>query len=104
MTNRRRYARITVDIPAALSLLQIDTFHSGSISNFSIGGCFFEEVDNIPSGAECNITIAAGEGVETEEFTLKGVVVRSDILGTAVKFVDHEHIAPKIMRKISSYS
>lgn len=102
MLNRRKYTRITVDIPAALSLLQIDTYHTGSIKNLSSGGCFFHEIDTIPLGAECNIEITVGEGAETEQFTLKGSVVRSDNLGTAVKFVNSTELISLMMKRVTT--
>ena len=85
--DRRKYTRITVDIPAALSLLQVDAYHSGSIANLSMGGCFFPAESELPLGAECNITITVGEGARTESFDLKGVVVRSDEMGVGIKFI-----------------
>lgn len=100
--DRRKYTRITVDIPAALSLLQVDAYHSGAIGNLSAGGCFFPAGSELPLGAECNISITVGEGIRTEIFDLKGIVVRSDEMGVGIKFIDKtvEQMSI-IMKKIS---
>lgn len=100
--DRRKYTRITVNIPAALSLLQVDAYHSGSIANLSMGGCFFPAEKPLPLGAECNISITVGEGLKTEIFELKGVVIRSDEVGVGIKFIDKtvEQMSI-IMRKIT---
>ena len=100
--DRRKYTRITVDIPAALSLLQVDAYHSGAIANLSVGGCFFPAENELPLGADCNISITVGEGIQTENFDLKGVVIRSDEMGVGIKFIDKtvEQMSI-IMRKIS---
>jgi hypothetical protein len=100
--DRRKYTRITVDIPAALSMIQVDAFHSGAIANLSMGGCFFPAENQLPLGAECNVSITVGEGILTESFDLKGLVVRSDQMGVGIKFIDKpvEQMSI-IMRKIS---
>ena len=100
--DRRKYTRITVDIPAALSLLQVDTFHSGNIANLSVGGCFFPAENELPLGAECNICITVDEGLQRERFEVKGVVVRSDKMGVGIKFIDQTMEQMSIiMRRIS---
>ena len=86
--NRRNFARITVNIPAAVSLIQVDSYHTGSIANLSMGGCFFPMESELPLGAECDIAITVGEGIEEEDFSLKGVIVRSDTIGVGIKFID----------------
>ncbi len=101
--DRRKYTRITVDIPAALSLLQVDAYHSGAIANLSSGGCFFPAESELPLGAECKVSITVGEGIRAESFDLKGIVVRSDEMGVGIKFIDKtvEQMSI-IMRKISN--
>lgn len=102
--NRRNFARITVNIPAALSLIQVDSYHSGSIANLSMGGCFFPAEDELPLGAQCDIEITVGEGIETESFTLQGIVVRSDALGVGIKFIAGVEKIPIIMKKVAAQS
>jgi len=100
--NRRNFARITVNIPAALSLIQVDSYHTGAIANLSMGGCFFPMESELPLGAECDITITVGEAVEIESFTLKGVVVRSDSIGVGIKFIEGEQQLPLLLKKVST--
>lgn len=101
-SNRRNFARITVNIPAALSLIQVDSFHTGSIANLSMGGCFFPMESDLPLGAECDIDITLGEGVDTEDFSLKGVVVRSDGVGVGIKFQNATKQVPRILKRVMS--
>lgn len=99
--NRRNFARITVNIPAALSLIQVDSYHTGTIANLSMGGCFFPMESELPLGAHCDIAITIGEAVETENFTLKGIVVRSDAIGVGIKFIEGNQKIPRLLKKVS---
>lgn len=100
--NRRNFARITVNIPAALSLIQVDSYHSGTIANLSMGGCFFPMESELPLGAECDIAITVGEALEVETFSLKGVVVRSDSIGVGIKFIEGTELVPLLLKKITA--
>ncbi len=86
---KRNYTRITLDIPASLSLYQVETCHSGAIANISFSGCFFPFVGELPVGEECSLTITVGEGLETEEIAIVGKIVRSDSAGVGIQFLDN---------------
>lgn len=98
--NRRQFARITVDIPAALSYIQVDSYHKGALANLSMGGCFFPMESNLPLGAECDISITLGEGVQEESYLLQGRVVRSDGMGVGIKFFNCAEQVAILFKKI----
>ena len=103
---KRRFTRITLDVPTILSLYQIQAYHTGSIANISMGGCFFSVCETIPVGEECQVTITVGEGLETEEITLSGQIVRSNSTGVGIQFTDssahHHQQLEKIIAKYES--
>ena len=89
-------------MPAALSLIQVDSYHSGTIANLSMGGCFFPMESELPLGAECDIAITVGEALEIENYSLKGVVVRSDSIGVGIKFTEGTEQLPLLLKMISA--
>ena len=97
---RRNFARITVNIPAALSLIQVDAYHTGAIANLSRGGCFFPMASKLPLGEECDISITTGEGAEETVFNMKGRIVRSDGVGVGIKFMDDQEQIAKLLKKL----
>ena len=86
--DQRQFIRIAVNVPTALVLLQIQAYHSGHIANISMGGCFFAGGEDLPIGEECQITITVGEGIETAQITLNGLIVRSDSHGAGIQFIN----------------
>ena len=93
-------------MPTILSLYQIHAYHTGSIANISMGGCFFSVGETLPVGEECQVTITVGEGLETEEITLSGQIVRSNSTGIGIKFTDssvhHHQQLEKVIAKYKS--
>jgi len=106
MREKRQFTRITLNVPTILSLYQIQAYHTGSIANISKGGCFFSVGETLPVGEECQVTITVGEGLETEEITLLGQIVRSNSTGVGIKFTDssvhHQQQLEKIIAKNKS--
>ena len=88
MREKRQFTRITLNVPTILSLYQIQAYHTGSIANISMGGCFFSVGEKLPVGEKCQVTITVGEGLETEKITLPGQIVRSDSTGIGIRFTD----------------
>ena len=86
---RRRYTRITVNIPVILHLYQLEACHAGIIANISEGGCFFPITDDIPLGATCELTITIGPGLDAESLTLTGEVVRREAGGIGIRFLEN---------------
>ena len=86
---KRNYTRITLDIPASLSLYQVETCHTGAITNISLSGCFFPFIGELPVGEDCSLTITVGAGIETEEITISGKIIRSDSTGVGIHFLDN---------------
>jgi hypothetical protein len=101
---KRQYTRITLNVPTILSLFQIQAYHTGSIANISIGGCFFQVGEKLPVGEECQITIIVGEGLETEKITLSGQIVRSNSTGVGIKFTNNSvHNHQQLEKIITKY-
>ncbi|MCB2217351.1 PilZ domain-containing protein [Desulfofustis glycolicus] len=86
---RRQFARITVNIPATLSFYQVEACHSGLVADISEGGCFFPFDDDVPVGTKCQITITAGAGLEREQLTTAGEVVRCAANGLGIRFLEN---------------
>jgi len=85
---RRSFTRITIDIPGSISLYQLEAYRTGPIKDISLSGCFFPLEGNLPLGEPCDITITVGEGLESKEIALTGIIVRSDSQGTGIRFTD----------------
>ncbi len=104
MREKRRYTRITVNIPASLSILQLEAFHAGFLLNISMGGCLLSTGEKMPVGAQCQLEITVGEGLETEILTVTGRIVRSDGIGLGIEFIgiDNE-LHQQLQRLIRRY-
>lgn len=83
---KRKFTRITLNVPTMLSFLQVESYHIGFISNISMGGCYFPTSQIMPVGAECLITITVGEGIETEDISIPGKIARCDGKGIGIMF------------------
>lgn len=83
---RRKFTRITVNIPATLALYQLEAYHTGIIANICGGGCFFPLKGDLPMGERCDITVLTGEGLEAETVSISGTIVRSDEQGVGIRF------------------
>lgn len=90
------------DMPASLSLYQLDTSYDGLLTNISLGGCFFPVEEKLPTGEQCQIVLKVGEGLETREITLTGEIIRSDAAGVGIRFIDispnHDQLAAILSR------
>lgn len=85
---KRQFTRITLNVPSILSLYQVQAYHTGLIADISLGGCFFSVGEKLPIGESCQVTITVGEGIESEQISLSGHIVRSDAAGVGIKFTD----------------
>jgi len=99
---KRSFTRITIDIPGNISLYQLETYHTGPITNISLSGCFFPFQENLPLGEPCDIAITVGEGLETKEISLTGIIVRSDSQGTGIRFTDDSPACRRQLENIIS--
>ncbi|MFW2365235.1 MAG: PilZ domain-containing protein [Desulforhopalus sp.] len=97
---KRRFTRITLNVPATLSLYQVEAYHSGAIANICMGGCYFPFGEELPVGDQCNVTITVGEGLETEQITIAGQIVRSDSKGVGIKFTESSEDSRQQLEKI----
>jgi hypothetical protein len=101
---RRKYSRITVSIPAVLSLYQVEACHAGIVADISEGGCFFPFGEDVPVGSRCQITITAGAGLEREQMTISGEIVRSSDSGLGIRFLENPLVKnPRLAVIIDSY-
>ena len=87
--DKRSFTRITLNIPASLSLYQMETCHTGAIANISLSGCYFPFDGELPLGEECELTITVGKGLETEKISVSGIIVRTDSEGAGISFADN---------------
>jgi len=55
-------------------------------TNISMGGVFLSAAPNLPVGSSCSLSIFPSDKQDGTKIQIKGVVVRSDANGTAVKF------------------
>jgi|GEM_PF-1196015 len=85
---KRLFTRFTLDIPASIFLYQTEAYHTGSISNISLAGCFVPLDIELPVGEPCRVNIIVGEGLKTEQVTLPGRIVRTDAEGVGITFTD----------------
>lgn len=83
---KRKSARVTLDVPASLSLYLMDITCSGLLANVSEGGCFFPVDGILPVGEKCRITFSIGEGLQSQTITLSGKIIRSDNNGVGIEF------------------
>lgn len=86
--DKRSFTRITLNIPGSIFLYQMEAYHAGLIANISLSGCFFPSKNDLPVGEQCDVTITTGEGLETEEVTISGMIVRNSPEGVGVNFTD----------------
>lgn len=100
--DKRTFTRITLNIPGSISLYQMESYHSGSISNISLSGCFFPSDSDLPIGERCDVTITTGEGLETEKVTVSGMIVRNDSEGAGISFTDNSPECRGHLEKIIS--
>jgi hypothetical protein len=57
-------------------------------TNISMGGVLLSAAPNLPVGSTCNLSILPSGKEDGSKVKVKGVVVRSDTNGTAVKFAN----------------
>ncbi|HKJ63834.1 MAG TPA: PilZ domain-containing protein, partial [Desulfopila sp.] len=72
---RRKFTRISVEVPATLSFFQVEGYHTGVLANISEGGCYFPFQGDIPLGEQCGVTIVIGEGLEARSYVIAGTIV-----------------------------
>ena len=100
---RRKYTRISLHVPAALSFFQVEGYHTGALANISEGGCFFPFQGNIPTGEQCGVTIVVGEGLAARSYVIAGTIVRSDPHGVGICFNDDDKGKEEVVKKIIEY-
>jgi len=66
----------------------MEAYHNGLIANISLSGCFFPSETDLPVGEQCDVTITTGEGLEVEEVTINGTIVRNSLEGVGINFTD----------------
>lgn len=104
LREKRKYTRITVNIPTTLTILQLEAYHSGFLLNISMGGCLLSTSEKMPVGAECQLAITIGEGLEAEIITLPGRIVRSDGEDLGIEFIGIDNgLRQQLQRLIRRY-
>ena len=100
--DKRQFTRITLNVPTTLSLYQVEAYHTGTIANISMGGCFFPFREEVPVGESCLVTITVGEGLEIEKLTIPGQIVRRDSNGIGIRFTNRSKENQCQLKKIIS--
>jgi len=75
-------------VPASLLLYQVDVRHEGSITDLSMGGCYFPISHQFPIGEKCRFQLTIGEGLESESVDVESIIARSDGKGVGIQFVE----------------
>jgi hypothetical protein len=84
---RRSYARVRLELPANLYLVEGDIFHSGATFDLSLGGCFLPMGEKLPVGEACEIHLTLGEGILQETLKLAGKIARNGENGVGIEFI-----------------
>lgn len=91
--DKRRFSRIFFDMPAELTVA--DTRYTvEQIANLSIGGCLLKIKDDLPVGAECEITIRLDDASHDLKIEVNGEIVRNDAETVGIKFtrINPDHL------------
>lgn len=80
----------------------METYHTGSIANISLSGCFFPCKSELPVGERCDVTITIGEGLEAGQVTIAGMIVRNNPEGAGISFTDNSPECRLQLEKIIS--
>lgn len=80
----------------------METYHTGSIANISLAGCFFPCESELPVGEQCDVTITIGEGLKAEKVTVAGMIVRNNSSGAGISFTDNSPECTLQLEKIMS--
>ncbi len=84
---KRRFSRISLEMPARVVVNEGADFEVGELANLSIGGCLIPNEQDFSAGAGCKVTIPLSEGDEALKIEVVGEVVRREKEFVAVKFV-----------------
>ena len=93
MSNRRFYSRANVSVRAEVGYEGM--VQQGQVRDVSLGGLFLTEVEGIPEGAQCQVTIVL-EGVEPPiRIPLVGNIVRAseDGVGFHIEHLDPNQVS-----------
>jgi len=100
---RRKYTRLTLQAPATLRLIQVEAFHAGILLNISEKGCFFSFEGVVPTGVACTVSLTVGEGLEHQNISLSGTIVRCDSEGIGIQFDRADYKQQTGLREIIDY-
>jgi hypothetical protein len=77
-TERRRYPRVSVDLPLEFQDLGDDGLHGAMVVNAGEGGFLIESTRNMPVGTKLSITLLYPKGYELANFKAVAKIVRKE--------------------------
>jgi hypothetical protein len=83
MAERRRYARVALNIPTVVTLEDGDQV-SGILQNLSLGGLYLEVDWRLPVGAHCEVEICLCDEGDPLNIWIEGRVTRATDRGAAI--------------------
>ncbi len=75
---KRRFSRITLAVPAEVSISNAPSFSVNELANLSVGGCLVPVEKEYPVGESCRLTIPLPGGDETLKIDVLGSIVRCE--------------------------
>lgn len=93
MNNRRFYSRANVGVRAELGYKGM--VQKTRVKDASLGGVFLADIENVPEGSQCEVTIIL-EGIEPEiRIPLVGNIVRvtEDGVGFHIEHLDPDQVS-----------
>lgn len=78
-TERRRYPRMTLDLPLEYRVMSALYAHGGLVVNASEVGLLINSIKNIPIGSKLNIAVLFPKGFELANFEVLAEIIWKDL-------------------------
>jgi c-di-GMP-binding flagellar brake protein YcgR len=76
---RRRYPRVSLDLPLEYRVINVPYAHGGLVVNASEVGLLINSVKNIPIGSKLNIAVLFPKGFELADFEVLAEIIWKDL-------------------------
>jgi hypothetical protein len=76
---RRRYPRVSLDLPLEYRVINVPYAHGGLVVNASEVGLLINSVKNIPIGSKLNIAVLFPKGFELTNFEVLAEIIWKDL-------------------------
>jgi hypothetical protein len=78
-TERRRYPRMSLDLPLEYRVINVPYAHGGLVVNASEVGLLINSIKNIPIGSKLNIAVLFPKGFELTNFEVLAEIIWKDL-------------------------